>query len=247
MTQARPHIAVTGPDRGLKLGWWACRMLLRWLGAKPHYVSPAQPQLARPVDGVIIGGGSDIQPAHYQGDDILGYPYDPARDALEIAVIEQALAQQLPLLGICRGAQLLNVVKGGNLLTDVRPLRRHTSNRNFITPLKGVRLAPNSQLAKLAERRWLKVNSLHKQAIATPGEGLRIVARDNDDLVQAVEADSGFILGVQWHPEYMPYKGAQRKLFRGLCRAAARDPQQARLTLSQTRRVFTAANRSTEL
>ncbi len=234
----RPHIAVTGPDRGFKAGWWASQCLLRCLGAKPHYISPAKPKLDRPVDAVIIGGGSDIQPEHYKGDNILGHPYDPARDAFEIAVVEQALAKNLPLLGICRGAQLLNVVKGGNLLGDVRPLRKHTSNRNFITPSKSVRVSLGSQLASLTQRKHLKVNSLHKQAIATPGEGLSIVARDKDDLVQAVEANDGFTIGVQWHPEYLPYKKAQRDLFRGLCKAAAARPQQALLTVDKRRAIF---------
>ncbi|UTA47306.1 type 1 glutamine amidotransferase [Simiduia sp. 21SJ11W-1] len=238
MTDSRPHIAVTGPDKGFKAGWWASRFILRGLGARPHYISPANPQLERPVDAVIIGGGSDIQPDHYKGDPILGYPYDPARDAFEIAVVEQALAKRLPLLGICRGAQLLNVVKGGNLLGDVRPLRKHTSNRNFITPSKSVRLSLGSRLAKLTQRQQLKVNSLHKQAIATPGEGLQIVARDKDDLVQAVEAPEGFVMGVQWHPEYLPYKKPQRELFRGLCKAASNNSQQATLSVEKRRIIF---------
>jgi putative glutamine amidotransferase len=238
MNVARPHIAVTGPDRGFKAGWWATSLLLRALGARPHYISPSQPNLGRAVDAVLIGGGSDIQPEHYKGDNILGYPYDPARDTFEIAVVEQALAKKLPLLGICRGAQLLNVVKGGNLLADVRPLRKHTSNRNFITPSKTVRVALGSCLAKITQRKQLRVNSLHKQAIATPGEGLNIVARDQDDLVQAVEASQGFTLGVQWHPEYLPYKKAQRDLFSGLCAAAAADPLRAQLSIAQRRVIF---------
>ncbi|MDN3638562.1 gamma-glutamyl-gamma-aminobutyrate hydrolase family protein [Simiduia curdlanivorans] len=224
------HIAVTGPDRGLKLGWWASYCILRGLEAQAHYMSPSNKPPKVPISGVIIGGGSDIQPSHYQGDPIIGYPYDPARDSFELDIIKQALAHKLPILGICRGAQLLNVAKGGNLIADVRPLRQHSSNRNYITPSKLITIATDSRLEKLTQRNKLKVNSLHKQAINRPGKNLTVVARDKDQLVQAVEAkgeNDQFVLGVQWHPEYLPYKQSQRHIFRGLCTAA--KASQARL------------------
>ena len=214
------HIAVTGPDRGLKLGWWASYCILRGLKAQAHYISAVKHPPKVPISGVIIGGGSDIQPNHYQGDPIIGYPYDPARDTFELNIIKQALAHNLPILGICRGAQLLNVAHGGNLISDVLPLRKYSSNRNYITPAKSIHISAGSKLEKLTNQQNLKVNSLHKQAIDRPGKNLRVVARDNDRLVQAVEASNQFLLGVQWHPEYLPYKKSQRNIFRGLCAAA---------------------------
>ena len=146
---------------------------------------------------------------------------DPERDQLEIDWIRRALEQEIPLLGICRGAQLINVVLGGSLHQDVRPMRQRTHNRAGLLPTKQVRLVPDSNLAAVCGKVRLRVNSLHHQAIKDPGRGLVVVGWDLDDITQAVEySDGRSIIGVQWHPEYLFYLPSQFALFRWLLRRA---------------------------
>jgi len=177
------------------------------------------PPSGRPLDALIIGGGNDVGPEHYGGEIDARVKTDEARDQLEMDWIGRALDENIPLLGICRGAQLINVVMGGSLHQDIRPLRRRTHNRPGLLPTKQVRVTPNSLLARICGKTNLRVNSLHHQAVQRSGQGLAVVARDLDDITQAVESDCGRpILGVQWHPEYLAYLPAQFALFRWLLR-----------------------------
>lgn len=167
--------------------------------------------------GLIIGGGDDIGPEQYGGTTDARVKSDPARDVLERRWIRTALRKNWPLLGICRGAQLINVVHGGTLHQDIRHLRQRTSNRASLMPTKRVAIDEDSALARLSGKTRLCVNSLHQQAVDAPGLGLRIVARDRDGICQGVEREeSPFALGVQWHPEYLAYIPAQLRLFRWL-------------------------------
>ncbi|MGB5831597.1 MAG: gamma-glutamyl-gamma-aminobutyrate hydrolase family protein, partial [Thiohalocapsa sp.] len=147
--------------------------------------------------------------------------------ALETAVIENALAQGLPLLGICRGAQLLNVRLGGNLFQELRSRRKHTSNRWTILPLKTLCVEPRTALHRLLATTKARINSLHNQGIDRIGNGLLVSGRDLDGIVQAIEDPSRpFLMGVQWHPEFLLYRRDQRELFRALT-AAARQSRRA--------------------
>nr|WHW29806.1 putative type 1 glutamine amidotransferase [uncultured bacterium] len=221
----RPLIAVTGPHKRLRFAWWATRIMLALQGLRGIYLTAQQPFTENPVQGVIIGGGDDIEPLHYgqQGD--AGATYDPQRDAFEMAVIRHCLESRVPMLGICRGAQLINVVLGGSLYNDIRPLRRATPNYNSALPVKWVDVQADCTLAGYLQTQRVKVNSLHSQAIERLGCGLRKVAVDQDGFTQAVEAADSFLVGVQWHPEYLPYKRAQRRLFSGFARAAREASQ----------------------
>jgi putative glutamine amidotransferase len=148
--------------------------------------------------------------------------YDRERDRLEAAVIDDALARGLPLLGICRGAQLLNVCRGGTLFQELRSRRKKTSNRWTILPLKTLRVEAGSGLAARMGALETRINSLHNQGIDRLGRGLSVSGRDLDDIVQAVEdPERPFLVGVQWHPEFLLYLGRQRRLFRDLVAAAA--------------------------
>ncbi|GGO78692.1 gamma-glutamyl-gamma-aminobutyrate hydrolase [Marinobacterium nitratireducens] len=222
----RPVIGVTGPDHRFAPAWWATRLAVSLTGGRALRLTPLsyQQHSHDKLQGLIIGGGDDIDPSLYGGQDDGKAPIDPDRDRFEIEMIEHALQTQLPLMGICRGAQLINVVLGGSLFGDIRGMRSRTSN--FRTPLPrktalGIECRRLSQI--LGSRRW-RINSLHHQAIDRLGDGIVVAARDLDGFVQAVECEQGReIIGVQWHPEYLPYLSTQRRLFRHLVDCARRS------------------------
>ena len=215
----RPRVGVTGNARRWTPSWWCLRLALLLAGAIPERISVRHPPSGKRLDALVISGGDDIGPEHYGGDIDARVRLDPERDALEIEWIQRALDAGIPLLGICRGAQLINVVLGGNLHQDIRQLRKLTYNRPGLLPTKQVRLEPGSRIAGICGREQLRVNSLHHQAIRKAGDGLRVVGRDLDEITQAVESDSDRpIIGVQWHPEYLLYLPAQFRLFRWLVR-----------------------------
>ena len=217
---ARPRIGVTGNGRRWSPSWWCTALALRLAGATPERISVRHRPTGQRFDALVIGGGDDIGVEHYNSDVQEKVKSDPARDQLEIAWIEQALRENIPLLGICRGAQLINVVLGGNLHLDIRDKRQRTYNRPGLLPTKQVFVRPDSTLRRICNRTKLRVNSLHHQAIDRVADGLRVVGRDLDDFTQAVESDSGrAIIGVQWHPEYLFYLPAQFALFRWLTQA----------------------------
>ena len=220
-----PLIGVTGPHKRLPLAWWATRAALRWVGAEPLLLRPGD-RLPAGLRGLIVGGGADIGAALY---DPLSHEVeapDPERDAFEIDALDHALERELPVLGICRGAQLMNVVLGGSLDPDVRPRRLTGSNRSTLLPTRPVRIGAGSRLSRLLRRHHCKINAIHRQAVSRVGDGLGVVAVDPDGIPQAVErADAAFMIGVQWHPEYLAWQPLQRRLFRGLQQAAlGRDP-----------------------
>lgn len=185
------------------------------------------------VDGVIVGGGDDISADLYGGKLILESRIDPARDALEHRVVMEAHKRGLPVLGICRGAQMLNVALEGNLVADI--YERYGNAKRIWTalPSKTVTVEPDTRLATIVGTAPLRVNALHTQAVDRVGAGLRIVAHDEFGIVQAVERVApSFMLGVQWHPEHLFYAARHRALFKALIAAAhayteGRDQAQA--------------------
>ena len=146
---------------------------------------------------------------------------DPARDALELALIARAETADLPVLGICRGAQLLNIHAGGTLHQDLSGFYSERPDRWTVFPRKAVTIAPDSRLETTLGRARCEVNSLHRQAVDALGADLAVVARDERGVVQGIEHSSRrFWIGVQWHPEYLPQAPEQRRLFVGLVDAA---------------------------
>ncbi|KEP70402.1 gamma-glutamyl-gamma-aminobutyrate hydrolase family protein [Thioclava sp. BHET1] len=204
--------------------WLAGGRSRRWQAGKRAEVTN--------VDGVIVGGGDDISPELYGGELVATAVLDPDRDALERCLVEEAMTQGKPVLGICRGAQMLNVALGGNLYQDAYAhygARKHST----ILPKKDVVVEPDTRLAALAGTEPMRVNALHSQAVDRLGAGLRVAARDTSGMVQAVErVEEPFALGVQWHPEYLTYAHRQRALFRALV-AAARAQAQHRAQLPE--------------
>lgn len=166
--------------------------------------------LFKGCDGLIITGGTDINPAWYdqEEDSLRCMTIDHYRDTLEMRLIDSALAWKMPILGICRGHQMLNVYFGGSLIIDL-PSDYDTlvSHRcpDFNTCFHPVTLADGSLIAELAGQTAGTVNSNHHQGIKNLAPALKIVAFTEDSLPEAVEwnepAGKTFLMGVQWHPE----------------------------------------------
>ncbi|MDU0111483.1 gamma-glutamyl-gamma-aminobutyrate hydrolase family protein [Psychrosphaera aquimarina] len=218
----RPRIGVTGNARRWTPSWWCISLAIRLSGGVPMRITTRHQPINEQFDALIISGGSDISPEHYGGDIKAKVKSDPARDKLEIQWIQKAIAEHKPLLGICRGAQLINVVLDGDLHDDLRTIRHLTYNRPGLLPTKQVYLNTDSVVYNICGKQKIWVNSLHHQAINNVATCLRVVGKDRDQIVQAVETNNGEqdinrnIIGVQWHPEYLFYLPSQFGFFRWL-------------------------------
>jgi putative glutamine amidotransferase len=177
------------------------------------------------LDGLLLSGGGDIDPASY------GAPPSPTldgvsteRDEWEFALVHGAFELGLPVLGICRGAQVINVAAGGTLvahLPDVTDQVHRSPNEQGL-PAHTVRIQPGSRTAKVMRLDVINVNSLHHQAVGRLGRGVRAVAWSHDRVVEAVETRDGRrAIGVQWHPELLLGHPGHRRLFTWLAREAS--------------------------
>lgn len=219
--QQRPVIGITGPARGAWGPRSCVHIAVLWSGGRPLQLRPGTARDTSALDGVVITGGHDVEPTLYKAAAEVEGRYDPERDAFEAQIIDAALADGTPLLGICRGAQLLNVQLGGSLFQNLQDQRRKTSGRRTLLPLKTLCVEPDSKLSSQLGRDTAKINSLHNQSIDRLGSGLAVSGRDLDRIVQAVEKqDHPFQVGVQWHPEFLLYISRQRRLFHALVAAA---------------------------
>lgn len=216
----RPRIGITTSDHKSRLAWW-CDWLAVWrAGGKPVRLSPTHPD-PDDLDGLVIGGGDDIGAQLYGGEVQLDVRVDPQRDTLELELLERFVPDGCPVLGICRGAQIINVYLGGSLISDIYTAFEHVKKRRTVLPRKTVDVVEGSQLHGIVKVSWCQVNSLHHQAIDNPGEGIDIVARDRNGLVQAIESRRhDFLIGVQWHPEFLVFNRPQQRLIRALVNAA---------------------------
>lgn len=247
MANNKPLIIVTGPDKGGLVAWWFTALGVILAGGKPMRMTPSRYNGQLHCDGFIIGGGSDIHPDNRASaplpkierslttriKEALLYPmeavvrftkgsYDKARDEMEKDCIQYALKNQLPILGICRGHQLLNAVLGGTMYTSTLPLLGDKPRIRSPFPRKSVVYAKeDSLLEEIVGDEPIKVNAIHSQAVAKPGKQLQVSAREKAHIVQAIElSDNDKVLGVQWHPEYLFYLQAQRNIFSWLVEEA---------------------------
>lgn len=147
-----------------------------------------------------------------------------ARDEYEFACFELARESRLPVLGICRGAQLINIALGGRLYRDLAGFYEESPAIRSILPRKSVTVEPGTRLYTIVDAAHCRVNALHRQAIDADklGSGLRVAARETTGVVQAIESVDAhaFLIGVQWHPEYLPQRAEHRRLFTALVQAA---------------------------
>jgi putative glutamine amidotransferase len=176
--------------------------------------------LIRSLDGLLLSGGSDLDPGYYGEEPVpeLGVTL-PERDAFEMALVGLALRRGMPVFGICRGMQVLNVALGGTLYQDLpsqwdRDLLKHRQDTPKWQPTHEVRVSEGSYIAEVMGRRSAKVNSYHHQGIRDLADGLVVTGRSTDGVIEAVEAEdlsARWLLGVQWHAEAMRGAGPQQE------------------------------------
>lgn len=194
------------------------------------------------LDGILFSGGIDIQPALYGEEK---HPetdaFDEQLDAFEITLANWALQEDIPILGVCRGMQLLNVVLGGNLYQDISSQhpgalehRRRDLPRTALTHT--VTIEEGSLMEKVLGTRQISVNSLHHQAVKDPGKDVRVSGRADDGIAELLEVSTHrFLLGIQGHPEEIYSQvPAYAALFQAFVRACANLPETEKLAAPAT-------------
>lgn len=224
MRPRTPTIGVTTSRGRGRLMWLFNRFALWRAGARAVRLEPRRPFAAEEPQGLVLGGGDDID-ADLSGAELVRplVRLDPERDRLELELLRFAIERKLPVLGICCGAQMVNVALGGTLHGDIHDVYADAPRLRTPLPRKTIRLEPRSRLSGIIGGTRDRVNALHHQAVDRLGRGLRVAARDEHGIVQAIECPSApFLLGVQWHPEFMVFDPGQQKVYRALAAAAAR-------------------------
>ena len=233
----RPVIGITSYAEEIRWGVWteeAALVPLAYVravehaGGRPLVVPPSDEGLQETLDaldGVIFSGGGDLDPELY-GADAHAATDTPRRerDAAELRLLEAALHRDIPILAICRGSQLLNVARGGDLVQHLPEEVGHEQHRHDPGSFSDhdVKVAADSRLGGLLGDR-APVKSHHHQGYGRIGSGLREVAWAEDGVVEGLEdADKRFALGVLWHPE----EGEDFALFKGLVEEARRYRQE---------------------
>jgi putative glutamine amidotransferase len=221
------------PRREMALGMKYC-MAIEAAGGVPVVMPPMHDEAVGPLldrlSGVVLSGGPDMDPGTYGGryHPQLG-PTEPDLDHFELVVVQAALEREMPLLAICRGAQVLNVALGGDLYQHLPEdpggkvdHRKRTADAPDTA--HDVRVEPQTVLAGALHRDGAtNVNSFHHQAAHRLGRGLRAVAWAADDVVEAIELpDRDFVVGVQWHAEALVEQPEQLALFEAFVQAAGR-------------------------
>lgn len=204
---------------------------VRRAGGEPRVLSTAEPASLAGLDGVLFTGGGDLDPASYHA------PRHPAtqtpdipRDVFELELARLALAHDTPMLGVCRGIQVINVAAGGTLIQDISSEMTQALGHQVDTPLSAmaheVWVARGSALSLVMEEELaggdvLQVNSRHHQAIRHTADGFDVCATSPDGVVEAIERPHArFCIAVQWHPENFWRTGEFRSLFEGLVKAS---------------------------
>lgn len=229
------------------MAWWFTALAIFRAGGWPVRIRPGRPRTVDDLHGLVLGGGADV--GDLGSNDLsrvarrlttwrrwiggliwylrfflrrrgrLGL--DEARDTLENRLLRDALDRRIPVFGICRGAQLVNLAFEGSLHESLDGFYVEKTNPRSVFPTKLVLVEPESRLGRVIGSQPCRVNALHSHAVDVSGHGLRPVAFERNGVVQAVEStDARWILGVQWHPEFLPQHERHQRLFHALVRAA---------------------------
>ena len=195
----RPKIGITvHPRRGLEY-FAPYRRAVAAAGAEPIDLVPGTRVLPA-VDGLLLPGGWDVDPSFYgEKRDEKVEETDPELDETELSLFRQAREREIPVLGICRGQQVINVAMGGSLVQHLEGHEVRALGRSHLAHT--IEVDPSSELGRAAGEHKVRVNSLHHQAIKRLGDGLQQIARGEDGTVEGVESADGLIVAVQCHPE----------------------------------------------
>ena len=214
----RPVIGITKPDEGDTLSYLAMKFAVWLAGGKPVKITSQAPRDPHSIDGLVFGGGSDVYPERYQGKVRQGHRYDLPRDEMEASWADAALNNGIPVLGVCRGMQMLNVLQGGTLFPDLSnysDIKYPTSLFKRIFYRKPISIEDGSWLAEAVGKSLVSVNSIHTQAIRELGDGFKVAACELNGLVQSIEHETAvFMVGVQFHPELMIHRSFARNIFK---------------------------------
>ena len=218
-------VGITHSVKQSKITLCALKFAVWQGGGIPLLINTNTNQENYDYDSLILAGGVDIHPEQYGGEVKPNYCYEQERDFLEKRHIHHTTKCNKPILGICRGAQLLNVSLGGNLYPDIRKIDEKAKYPinvlGYVFFRKFISIKKNSLLFQILGKDRIKVNSLHSQAIYHTGEQLRITAHEDNRIVQAIEhKNHPWFLGVQFHPEFMLHKRCFRKIFSALIHEA---------------------------
>jgi putative glutamine amidotransferase len=168
-------------------------------------------ELINRCDGFLISGGPDVD-AKYFGEDNLtcGGEISPYRDTMEIYLVKKSIENQKPILGICRGIQIMNIAMGGTIHQDIyskikdREVIKHSQSAPVWYPTHNLITEQNTKLSKIFKDKSMRVNSFHHQAVNVLSPMFKVSARSSDGIIESIEHENHpFAIGVQWHPELM--------------------------------------------
>lgn len=244
----KPRIAISGPDSGGEVAWFFSSIIVKALGGEAIRYQPSSYREKNfDFDALIIGGGSNVDEKYYDHPvrhpikrsflaKVFDFVYpqniwqklkppnqtDPKRDEMELDLLQHAISCSKPVLGICRGHQLINVALGGSMDVKIDHRYPESGKPRSLLPVKKLRVSDNSLLNKITGETRLRVNALHNQAVEVPAPSLRPTAFEDNGLVQCIEGANtkAPVLGVQWHPEYLFYMKPHRALFQWLIEQA---------------------------
>lgn len=228
----KPIIGITKPEsKRMNLSFMVHWIALWLAGGRPKISSYDEEVTHQQFDALMLGGGTDIFPGLFFKDPKENYTYDKKRDDLEIRLLKKAHNEDLPVIAICRGSQLMNVVNGGTVHMDISTtFKKANYPQNILGYLffrKKIFIDPGSMLHKIAGDTELMVNSIHRQSIDKVGEGLVVTSREPNGIIQSVEKPGHiFYMGVQFHPERLIYKKVFRRLFKTFIEAAKTKMQE---------------------
>jgi putative glutamine amidotransferase len=193
-------------------------------GARPEEIVEIRPGDVPEgtFDGLLLGGGTDVAPERYGQEQLpnANLKLDEKRDNTEFPLLENALREGAPILGICRGMQVVNVGLGGTLIQDLPSQRpsdvvHDDSGKDRTNRIHSVKVLGGTRLSEIAGIVEIDVNSRHHQAVERPADGLVVSAKGPDDVIEAIEARDGrWLVAVQWHPENLTDDAVSQNLFR---------------------------------
>lgn len=212
---AKPLIGVCLPNKGNFFAFLFIKLNLKIQGALCVRLRPSKNNIDfKRLDGLILSGGNDIDPTLYGAPkDAHNTELDKKRDTFELDMIDKAYSEELPILGICRGAQLINIYFKGNLHAKILDLDEYLIHQNSIFPIKEAKVKKESSLHKTVEEDEILINSIHNQAINKVGKDLKVSSKHKSIIESIEKKDYPFLLALQWHPEYLIYLKEHRKIF----------------------------------